>query len=117
MPVDARQEKPDLVHVTLRGRIAPADHAALLACVAQATGRAGRVRLLIVLRDFEGWTSGEEWGDDALLLQDDSAIVKAAIVGQERWKDDVFTFVARPFRGIPIEYFDSEAAARSWLSA
>jgi hypothetical protein len=116
MPVDAREEAPDLVRITLRGRMAPADQAALLYFVTKAIERAGRIRLLIVLDGFEGWTTGEEWGDDALRLASDTPIVKAAFVGEDRWKEEVFAFVARPFRKAPIEYFEDEAAARSWLS-
>ena len=107
----------DLVRITLRGRVAPADHAALLFFVTRATAGGRRVRFLIVLEDFEGWTSDEEWGDDALRLESDAPIVKAAIVGEPQWKELVFAFVARPFRKTPIEYFGDETAARSWLGA
>jgi len=115
MSVDAREEGTDIVRITLRGRIAPADHAALLFFVTRATEGGRRVRLLVVLENFEGWTGDEEWGDDALRLESDAPIVKAAIVGEPRWKEQVYAFVARPFRKTPIEYFDDEAAARSWL--
>jgi hypothetical protein len=117
MPVDAREEGSDMVVITVRGRMAPADQAALLYSVAKAVERAGKIRLLAVLRDFEGWTIGEDWADDALRLQSDAPIIKMAIVGEARWKDDVFAFIAKPFRNRPIEYFESEAAARSWLAA
>src|SRR5689334_24177019 len=103
MAVDARDEGSDLVRITLRGRMAPADHAALLYSVTRAIERLGRVRLLVVLDGFEGWSGGEEWNDDALRLADDAPVVKAAIVGEARWKDDVFAFVSQPFRKMPIE--------------
>lgn len=115
MPVDAREEAPDLVRVTLQGRMAPADHAALLYFVTKAIERTRRIRLLIVLDAFEGWTIGEEWGDEDLRLESDAPIVKAAIVGEDRWKEEVFAFVGQPFRKMSIEYFNNEAAARSWL--
>ena len=115
MPVDASEEGSDLVRITLKGRIAPADHAALLYFVTKAIARAGRVRLLVVLDGFEGWTGGEEWSDDALRLANDAPVGKTAIVGEEQWKDEVFAFVSQPFRKTPIEWFTSEAAARAWL--
>ncbi len=77
MPVDVHDEAPDLVHVTVSGRMVPADQVAVLSTISKAIERAGRIRLLIVLADFEGWTSGEEWADDALRLESDSTIVKA----------------------------------------
>jgi hypothetical protein len=115
MPVDAHEEEPDLVRITLRGRMAPADHAALLFFVTRAIERLRRVRLLVVLEDFEGWTKAEEWGDAELRLEDDAAIVKMAIAGAIGWKDEVFAFIGQPFRRLPIEYFESEDAARTWL--
>jgi hypothetical protein len=116
MPVDAKEEDGDLVHLTVRGRLTTADQAALLAFVTKAVQRHGRIRLLISLDGFAGWTAGDEWGDDALRLADDAAIVKAAFVGDPRWRDEVFAFVGRPFRSIPIEYFTAETPARAWLS-
>jgi hypothetical protein len=117
MPIEAREEAPDIVCITMRGRMTPADHATLLFFIAKTVEGARRVRLLILLEDFEGWTTDEEWADDALRLENDAVIIKAAIVGERRWKDQIFAFVARPFRKIPIEYFTSEVAARSWLNA
>ena len=116
MPIDGSDEGSGLVRITLKGRMAPADHAALLYFITKAIERLGRVRLLVVLDGFEGWSGGEEWTDDALRLADDAPVVKAAVVGEARWKDEVFAFVSRPFRKIPIEYFGSEAVARAWLA-
>ena len=115
MTIDAEDGAGNLVHLRVRGRLTIADQAALLSAVAKAVERHGRIRLLVTLADFEGWTSGDAWGDDALRIHDDTAILKAAFVGETRWKDDVFAFVAKPFRAIPMEYFASEAAARTWL--
>ena len=117
MPVDVREEGSDMVVITLQGRMAPADQAVVLDFLTKTAERAGKIRLLAVLRDFEGWTIGEEWADDALRLQSDEPIMKAAIVGEVRWKDEVYAYISKPFRKTPIEYFESEVAARSWLTA
>jgi hypothetical protein len=116
MPVDAHEEGADLVRITLQGRMAPADQAALLFFITKAIDRTGKIRVLVVLDGFDGWTAGEEWGDAELRLESDAVIVKAAFVGDLRWKEQMFAFVARPFRTAPIEYFTTEAAARSWLN-
>jgi hypothetical protein len=93
-----------------------ADQAALLSLVTKAIERHGRIRMLIVLDAFEGWTTGEGWADNDLWLASDAPVVKAAIVGEARWQDEVFAFVSKPLRTFPIEYFEDEAAARLWLS-
>jgi len=116
VPVDAKEEAGDLVHLTVRGRLTTPDQAALVYFITKAAQRHGRVRLLITLEGFAGWAPDDEWGNEALRVADDATIVKAAFTGEARWKDDVFAFVSRPFRTIPVDYFTSEEAARSWLA-
>src|SRR6185295_2813039 len=110
MPVDATEEGGNLVRITLQGRMAPADHAALLYFVTRAIDAAPAVRLLVVLDGFAGWKGGNEWGDEDLRLRDDAKVAKVAIVGENRWKDEVYAFIGQPFRRMPIEYFTAEPA-------
>jgi hypothetical protein len=117
MPIDGIEEPGDVVRLGVRGRLTPADQAALVFFITKAAQRHGRVRLLIGLDGFAGWTRDDEWGDEALRIADDATIVKAAFVGDARWRDEVFAFVAQPFRAIPIEYFTAEDPARTWLAA
>lgn len=117
MSVDAKEERGNLVHLELRGRLSPADQAALVYFITKATQRHGTVRLLVTLAEFGGWTADEDWDDAGLRIPDDSAILKSAFVGSPEWKDEVFAFVAKPFRTIPMEYFTDDAAARAWLDA
>jgi hypothetical protein len=116
MPVDAREEAGNLVHLMIEGRMTTPDQAALIYFITKAVQQHGRIRLLISLTRFAGWAADDSWGDDALRIQKDATIVKAAFVGDPEWKDDVFAFVAKPFRTIPMEYFTTEAAARTWLA-
>ncbi len=117
MPVDAHEEAGDLVRLTVTGQMKTADQAALMYFITKAVERHGRIRLLVVLDGFEGWERDEGWSDDSLRLQDESVILKAAFAGEPRWQESMLLFVSAPFRNIPIEYFDSEAAARTWLDA
>ncbi len=117
MPVDAREETGDLVHLTVRGRMTTPDQAALVYFITKAVQRHGRIRLLVTLDDFAGWEDDEGWDDAGLRIADDSAIVKAAFVGDPKWQDGILAFVGKPFRTIPTEYFTAEAAARTWLAA
>ena len=116
MPIDGSEEAGGVVRLVVRGRLSTPDQAALVYCITKAAQRHGRVRLLIVLDDFAGWTRDDEWGDEALRITDDGAIEKAAFVGDARWQDEVFAFVSKPFRAIPMEYFTAEDPARAWLA-
>lgn len=117
MTIGANEEIGDLVRLTVRGQLTSADQAALVDFITKAVQRHGRIRLLIALDGFAGWARDDGWADGALRIADDATIIKTAFVGEARWKDDVFAFVAQPFRSIPTEFFTAEAAARAWLAA
>ncbi|MCC6764076.1 MAG: STAS/SEC14 domain-containing protein [Deltaproteobacteria bacterium] len=85
----------------------PADQAALVHFVTKATQRHSTIRLLV--------TPDDDWNDAGLRIPDDSVVAKAAFVGEPRWRDELYAFVAKPLRAIPTEYFGSEALARAWL--
>jgi stage II sporulation SpoAA-like protein len=118
MSIDAKvgaTEDGNLVHLELRGQMSTADQASLVYFVTKAVQRHGKIRLLVTLTDFAGWETSDDWDDAGMRIPDDTAVLKAAFVGDPRWKDGVFAFVAKGFRSIPIEYFPAEAAARAWL--
>ena len=110
-------EEGNLVHLEVRGRMSTADQATLVYFITKATERHEKIRLLVTLADFAGWENADDWDDAGMRIPDDKAVTKAAFVGEPRWKDDVFAFVAKPFRAIPMEYFPTEAGARAWLAA
>ena len=116
MSVDAKEEHGNLVHLELRGRLSPTDQASLVYFITKATQRHGKIRLLVTLADFGGWTADDDWDDEGMRIPDDAAILKSAFVGAPEWKDLVFAFVAKPFRTIPMEYFTTDVAARDWLA-
>ncbi len=110
-------EEGNLVHLEVRGRMSTADQAMIVYFITKAVERHSSIRLLVTLADFAGWENADDWDDAGMRIPDDTAVTKAAFVGDPRWKDDVFAFVAKPFRAIPMEYFPTEAGARAWLAA
>ena len=114
--VDAKEDG-NLVSLTLQGVLGPTDQASLVYFITKAVQRHGKIRLLVTLADFGGWATADDWDDAGMRIPDDTAVLKAAFVGDPRWKDDVFAFVAKPFRVIPMEYFTNETDARTWLDA
>ncbi len=115
MTIAANEERGNLVHLAVQGRLSPTDQAAFVYFLTKAAERHGTIRVLVTLSDFAGWTADDDWDDAGLRLADDAAIQKAAFVGAPDWRDQIFAFVAKPFRTIPIEYFATEDAARTWL--
>lgn len=110
-------ESPNLVLVTLAGVVTPGDQARLVEWVRDAIRTAGPMRLLVLLERFAGWNPGASFENPALWLRDDEGVTRIAIVGEPQWKLKVLTVIAQPLRRIPIEYFETEAAARLWLDA
>ena len=77
----------------------------------------GKVSVLVMLEDFQGWAQGEDWADLVFARDHDHQIEKLAIVGLEDWRDLVYAFTGRGLRSVEIEYFagaDLEKA-KQWL--
>jgi hypothetical protein len=79
--------------------------------------RGEKPRLLVIAENFEGWEKGEGWDDVGFLMDYGDAIVKIAIVGDERWKEQVFLFTGKGFRATKIEFFppSSQEEAERWV--
>ena len=109
-------EPPNTLVATVTGTLTTADQVRLVAWIRAAIRTGGAVRVLLRLVRFAGWAPASTEADPAIQwLGDDEAVRKMAIVGDGRWKQQALTIVAQPVRGIPIDYFETEAAARAWL--
>lgn len=116
MVVSTVFESPDLLTATVSGALTGADQARLVESIRDWIGRRGAIRALLLLDQFTGWFPNVGAVDDAAMwLRDDERVVRIAIVGEAKWKRQVLTTAAQPLRGIPIEYFETEADARTWL--
>jgi hypothetical protein len=79
----------------------------------------GAIRLLFLLRDFEGWEPHDDWRDLTFYVKQGGMIERIAIVGDERWRSQSLMFASADLRKAPVEFFseDRVAQAREWLSA
>jgi SpoIIAA-like len=110
-------EPPDLLVVTLTGLLTARDQATLVEWVRDMLQSVRPVRVLVLLDRFEGWKPEAAFDSDALWLEDDDRIARMAIVGNAVWRLRLLAFIVQPVRHTPIEYFETEADARRWLSA
>jgi hypothetical protein len=109
-------EPPSLAVIALGGVVTPTDQADFVGWVRETARSAGAVRLLVLLELFGGWHPPGSFDDAAFWLQDDEDVSKIAIVGAAAWRHAVLTVIGQPLRRIPIDYFETEAAARRWLA-
>jgi hypothetical protein len=103
----------------ISGKLSEPEFKQAQAAAAVAIQRHGKVRIVVIAEDFQGWDHDGKWDDLSFQSQNDSQIECMAIVGDRRWKDPVLAFAGKGFREFPIEYFDHGqlAKARAWLRA
>jgi hypothetical protein len=79
----------------------------------------GKISILTIFEDFQGWSHDERWEDVSFQEKSDPYIKKMAIVGEEKWQDLALMSVGMGFRSFPIEYFQPQEMdlAQAWLSA
>jgi hypothetical protein len=105
--------------VRVSGVMKLADHQSLQATGKELIAQGRKVRLFVTLEDFEGWEKGVDWGDIGFLMEHGDDIARMAIVGDERWKDQIFAFVGKGLRDTEIEFFSPSSVkeADSWIHA
>ncbi len=108
-----------ILSAKLTGELSLSDMRRLQAAAVEAIKRLGKIKGLAILEDFRGWKRDENWGDMTFLIEHDKDIAKMAVVGEEKWKDSFYAFLAKGFRQAEIEYFRPAdlAKARAWLEA
>ena len=108
-----------VVHVRITDVMQPADQKMLESVALDLIGKGKKVRLLAIIENFRGWEKSEAWGDVGFMAEHDNDIVKMAIVGDARWKEEVFFFLGKGLRNTRIEFFplSSLKQATDWVSA
>lgn len=108
----------DLLTIRLSGVMGVAEQQAVQRQAADIINAGGKPRMLVVAENFQGWAR-DDWGDMGFLMEYGDAVVKMAIVGDERWKDDACAFAGKGLRETEIEFFPSSALAEAerWVRA
>ena len=117
MGATIQQESGNLRVLRIWGLLKKSELDAALAAEAKQWEPATRVRVLIIMEDFEGWERGADWGDTSFLFNHDNQIEKIAVVADPKWETDTLVFVAAGLRRAPVKFFPPEqlARARAWL--
>jgi ABC-type antimicrobial peptide transport system ATPase subunit len=119
MPVNINQAPADhYVEVELSGKLTKEDYATFVPEMESAIKEHGKVHMMVVMRDFHGWTMGAMWEDTKFDWKHFSDIEKLALVGDKKWEEGMATF-CKPFTRAKIKYFDIAEidAARNWIGA
>jgi len=125
MSIEWKLENNNLILIRVSGKLGIEEHRRTLSEMGSVVQNAGKIKLLILLNDFEGWENPEDWEkiedleENSAMDRMDPYIKKFAIVGEEKWRDGVSLFTLKGLRPFPVEYFtkDQEEIARQWLDS
>ena len=108
-----------IVSAKITGELSVADVSRIQALALEAIKRSGKIKGLLILENFLGWKREPDWGDVTFLTQHDKEIARIAVVGEEKWRDSFYAFLAKGFREAAVEFFlpAELAKARAWLEA
>jgi SpoIIAA-like len=118
MSIALQHERENLYRVEMSGKLRKQEFERCEVELADAMKRVGPVRLLFVLKDFDGWENQAAWNDLTFYVKHGGQIERIAIVADERWRNQALLFAAAGLRRAPVEFFshDHLAQARTWLS-
>lgn len=107
-----------IVRLRIRGELTGADMKGVQEGILATIAKFGSASGLVLLEGFEGWKSGEDWGDLSFQEEHDREIERIAVVGEQRWRDDMLAFLVAPFRSAEVRYFDEGelASAEAWIA-
>ena len=105
-----------VLEVALTGRLTREDYAHFLPTVERLVKAHGKLRLLVEMHDFHGWSAGALWEDIKFDLKHFRDIERLAIVGDKAWERGMAAF-CKPFTAAKVRYFERSTIdqARSWL--
>jgi hypothetical protein len=117
MPASMRHESDNLYRIHISGVLSKTELENAQAVAAQEIKRRGKLKLLFILEQFQGWERGADWGDVTFFTMHDENIEKIAIVGDEKWRDHALAFAGAGMRKAAVRFYPPSeiAQARAWL--
>ena len=112
------EENGRILNVTLSGKLTRHDYEHFLPEVERQIRQHGKMRMLVDMHDFHGWTIGALWEDIKFDMRHYKDLERIAFVGETRWQKGMTAF-CKPFTSATLRYFDRDqtADARAWLSS
>jgi len=105
-----------VLEIQLTGKLAKEDYDHFVPEVERLVKTHGKIRVLVEMHDFHGWSAGALWRDVKFDAKHFNDIERLAIVGETKWQHGMAVF-CKPFTSAKIRYFDRPAIdqARAWL--
>lgn len=91
--------------IQLSGKLTKEDYQHFVPAVEMLIKQQGKIRVLVQMREFHGWTLPALWEDIKFDLKHFGDIERLAFVGDRKWEAGMATF-CKPFTRAAICYFD-----------
>lgn len=117
MPVQINNGHPGpIVEVKVSGKLTAEDYNRFAPEMEELIDSHGKVRLLFVMEDFDGWDAGAMWEETKFDFKHAKNLERVAMAGTEKWHEWV-TRLCRVFNAVECRYFDISQVheARAWL--
>ncbi len=119
MAIELKEEgNGKILDVRVSGKLVKDDYRHFVPEVERLIEKHGKVRVLLEMNDFHGWSPGALWEDIKFDMKHFSHLERVAMVGEKPWQKGM-SKVCRPFTTAKIRYFDRSALteARQWAEA
>ncbi|HEY3899401.1 MAG TPA: STAS/SEC14 domain-containing protein [Chthoniobacter sp.] len=93
-----------VLEVDLHGRLTRRDFQEFVPETEKLIARYGKIRLVVMLHNFEGWDLGAMWEEIKWEAKHFNHVERIVILGDERWHQTMAT-LCRPFTTAAIRYF------------
>ena len=118
MPMELK-EQPDgkFIEIEMSGKLVKEDYERFVPAMERLLETRGKLRVLVVMRNFQGWTAGALWEDLKFDVKHFRDVTRLAFVGGKKWEEGMARF-SIPFTTAEVRYFDESriSDAREWLS-
>lgn len=106
----------DIVTLTFKGKVTKEDYEMFVPQIEGLMQGDAKIRLLVELHDFKGWTAGAFWEDTKFAARHFNDIERLAIVGEAQWEKGMAKFI-KPFTMAEVRYFDMQDRhrAQDWI--
>ncbi len=106
-----------MMEIDLHGTLSREDYEMFVPETERMIREYGKVRLLVKMHDFEGWSAGALWEDIKWSAKHFNHIERLAVVGEKNWHRWMAGF-CKPFTTAKIRYFTFVEldAARAWVN-
>jgi hypothetical protein len=109
---------PNVVEIDLRDKLSKEDYNLFVPQIEERIRLHGKIRLLVQMHDFHGWTAGGLWEDVKFDVKHFNHFERIALVGEKRW-EAAMGAVCKPFTSATVRFFELSQleAARAWLQS